>query len=318
MKSINPLVSVVINCYNGESFLKEAIDSVFAQTYSNWEIIFWDNCSSDRSGEIAKSYGNKVRYFRAEKTTPLGEARNLALKEAQGDFIALLDSDDIWLPEKLSTQLESIITNDASVCFSGVIEIDETGKTLREINPEKKSGYLLEELLYQFDIYLSSIMFRRETLIKESINFDTHLVCSEEYNILMRLAAKNKFSVISAALSKWRVHGSSLTTKTISKWAYEREYTLNQIIRENPGIDLKYPNAFAEAYARADYYRARYYYEINEIAKARQSLAKIKFLHVRYFFLCVISFLPKSVWFFIHKAKLKNSILPKAFKFVFK
>ncbi|MBY0555119.1 glycosyltransferase family 2 protein [bacterium] len=314
----SPLVSVVINCFNGEAYLKEAIDSVYAQTYSNWEIIFWDNCSTDRSAEIAKSYGNKVRYFKAEKTTPLGEARNLALKQSQGDFIALLDSDDIWLPEKLTTQIQSITKNDAAVCFSGVIEIDESGTKLREINPIKKSGYMIEELLYQFDIYLSSIMFRRESLVKESISFDTHLVCSEEYNILMRLAAKYKFAVVSAALSKWRVHGTSLTTKTISKWAYEREYTLNQIIRENPGIDLKYQKAFVEAYARADYYRARLYFETGETSKARQSLAKVKFVHPRYLILYTVSFLPKSVWFFIHKSKLKNSLLPKLFKFIFR
>lgn len=318
MNSINPLVSVIINCYNGELYLKEAIDSVFTQTHTNWEIIFWDNCSSDQSAEIAKSYGEKVRYFHAEKTTPLGEARNLALKEAQGDFIALLDSDDVWLPKKLSQQLESIIANDAAVCFSGVTEIDETGKILRVINPEKKSGYLLEELLYQFDIYLSSIMFRREALIKESISFDTNLVCSEEYNILMRLATKNKFAVVKESLSKWRVHGTSLTTKTISKWAFEREYTLDKIIKENPGIDAKYPKAFREAYARADYYRARHYFETNEVIKARQSLAKAKFVHPRYLILYILSFLPKSVWFFVHKAKLKNSLLPKVFKFVFR
>lgn len=314
----NPLVSVVINCFNGERFLKEAIDSVYAQTYTNWEIIFWDNCSTDHTAEIAKSYGEKVRYFRAEKTTPLGEARNLAMQQAQGEFIALLDSDDVWLPEKLSKQVESINANNAALCFSGVIEINESGKILREIRPIKDSGYLFEEMLYQIDIYLSTIMFRRETLIKESISFDTHLVCSEEYNIMMRLATKNNFAVVKDCLAKWRIHATSLTTKTISKWAYEREYTLNQVIRENPGIDKKFPKAFAEAFARADYYRARNYFETHEISKARQSLSKIKFVHFRYFALYVISFLPSSVWFFVHKPKLKNSLLPKIFKFVFR
>nr|MCH9813328.1 glycosyltransferase [Campylobacterota bacterium] len=74
-----PLVSVVINCYNSDTYLKEAIESVFNQTYQNWEIIFWDNQSTDRSAEIIKSYNdNRIKYFYAPVHTPLGEARNLA------------------------------------------------------------------------------------------------------------------------------------------------------------------------------------------------------------------------------------------------
>lgn len=314
----SPLVSVVINCFNGEAYLKEAIDSVYAQTYSNWEIIFWDNCSTDKSADIAKSYGNKVRYFRAEFTTPLGEARNLALKQAQGEFIALLDSDDIWLPEKLSKQIDAIVSTESAVCYSGLIEIDSTGNILREIPAKNNSGYILNELLHHFDIPLSSIVFRTKTLIEQSINFDTHLVCSEEYNILIRLATKNKFAVVTECLSKWRVHQGSLTSKTISKWAYEREYTLNQIIKDNPGIREKYPEGFTEAFARAEYYRARYYFESDEIELAQKALSKIKNIHPRYLILYVVSFLPKQVWFFLHKSKLKHSILPKILKFFFR
>ena len=70
-----PLVSVVMNCYNGERYLREAIESVCAQTHQNWEIVFWDNGSTDRSASIAQGHGDRVRYFRAAQTTPLGAAR---------------------------------------------------------------------------------------------------------------------------------------------------------------------------------------------------------------------------------------------------
>ena len=101
-----PTVSVIMNCFNGEKYLREAIDSVYAQTYKNWEIIFWDNASTDNSAEIAKSYDEKLRYFRGEKTVPLYAARNLALKQAKGKYIAFLDCDDYWLPQKLERQVE--------------------------------------------------------------------------------------------------------------------------------------------------------------------------------------------------------------------
>src|SRR4051812_42401163 len=94
-------VSIVMNCRNSEQHLREAIDSVVVQTYKNWEIIFYDNLSTDSSPEIAKSYGKKLRYIRGEKSMSLGEARNEALKHANGDLITFLDCDDLWSPDKL-------------------------------------------------------------------------------------------------------------------------------------------------------------------------------------------------------------------------
>ena len=90
------LVTVIINCWNGEEFLREAMNSVVAQTYSNWEIVFWDNASTDKSCErVALSYGNKVRYFRSERKLSLGEVRNQAFSKVKGEFITILDADDI-------------------------------------------------------------------------------------------------------------------------------------------------------------------------------------------------------------------------------
>ena len=113
------LVSVIINCFNGEKYLREAIDSVYAQTYEDWEIIFWDNHSSDCSAEIAKSYDHKLKYFLAKEHTSLGEARNLALQEANGDYVAFLDSDDKYLPDKIKVQLAAMQESGLILSFSG-------------------------------------------------------------------------------------------------------------------------------------------------------------------------------------------------------
>jgi len=94
-----PRVSVIMNCLNGEKYLREAIESAYAQTYKNWEIIFWDNASTDKSAEIAKSFDEKIRYFRSDENYCVGKVRNLALAQAKGEFIAFLDCDDTWLPE---------------------------------------------------------------------------------------------------------------------------------------------------------------------------------------------------------------------------
>ena len=88
-KNNQPLVSIIMNCYNGESFLHESIKSVLSQTYENWELIFWDNRSNDKSAEIFKSYNDKrFKYYYTSKHTLLSEARNEAIKRASGEFIA--------------------------------------------------------------------------------------------------------------------------------------------------------------------------------------------------------------------------------------
>ena len=104
--SKQPLVSIIMNCYNGEDYLPESIQSVLSQNYKNWELIFWDNKSEDKSAEIFKSYKDKrLKYFYADEHTSLYKARNLAIKKSQGDFIAFLDTDDLWDKKKLESQI---------------------------------------------------------------------------------------------------------------------------------------------------------------------------------------------------------------------
>ena len=101
-----PLVSVIMNCYNGAQYLEESIQSVISQTYDNWELIFWDNKSEDKSSEIFKKYqGKRFKYFYANKHTSLYEARNLAIQKSTGDFISFLDTDDLWEKQKLEKQM---------------------------------------------------------------------------------------------------------------------------------------------------------------------------------------------------------------------
>ncbi|MES3037369.1 MAG: glycosyltransferase family A protein [Bdellovibrionota bacterium] len=91
-----------MNCYNSSAYLQETLDTVLSQTYQNYEVIFWDNQSTDSSAEIFKKINDpRYKYFLSPRFTPLGEARNLAIEKAQGELIAFLDCDDLWLPKKL-------------------------------------------------------------------------------------------------------------------------------------------------------------------------------------------------------------------------
>lgn len=103
----DPLVSVIMNCLNGEKYLREALDSVLNQSYQNFEIIFWDNLSTDSSKKIFHEYKDKrFKYFLGEKYSKLYEARNYAISKSSGEYIAFLDVDDLWGVDKLKRQIE--------------------------------------------------------------------------------------------------------------------------------------------------------------------------------------------------------------------
>ena len=100
-----PLVSVIINCFNGARFIENALISVFKQTYKNFELIIWDNQSTDDTKKIVDSFSDeRIKYYYADKHTTLYEARNSACKKSQGEFIAFLDCDDWWYENFLSSR----------------------------------------------------------------------------------------------------------------------------------------------------------------------------------------------------------------------
>ena len=110
MRKTNPLISVIINCHNGEKYLKKCIKSVISQDYKNWEIIFWDNLSNDKSKIILNEYlKHPVKYFQSDKILKLYEARNLAIKKSEGKYICFLDVDDYWEEDKLQRQINLLM-----------------------------------------------------------------------------------------------------------------------------------------------------------------------------------------------------------------
>ena len=133
-----PLVSVIMNCFNGEEYLKDAINSVISQTYKNWELIFWDNQSKDKSSEIFKSYKDeRLKYFLANKHTSLYKARNLAIEKSKGDYIAFLDTDDLWEKEKLELQMHLFNNSEVGVVYTNAWIIKKNIKN-KKIHEKKK------------------------------------------------------------------------------------------------------------------------------------------------------------------------------------
>lgn len=292
-----------MNCYNGSEYLNEAIDSVFAQTHKNWEIIFIDNCSTDDSADIAQSYGERVKYFKTTKNIPLGAARNFGIKYCEGDFISFLDCDDIWLPEMLEKQVAAIDSGNYALAYAGQVNVDEHGSQISKVIPKFKDGNIFCDLLLQYDIPLVTAIIKTEKLIESKLNFDLNVKGSEEYCLFMQLAIHYEFIVIPEALVRYRVLGDSLTSKTINIRGTERKYTLDKIIDAYPKVGNQYPDALKEAYARGVYYDAQYSAFIGDKILARKLMKSIKGIQPRYYLLYLILFFPLPLWHSLQKNK---------------
>ncbi|MCI8860728.1 MAG: glycosyltransferase family 2 protein [Lachnospiraceae bacterium] len=124
------LVSIVMPSYNTSQFIAESIQSVQSQSYTNWELIIVDDCSTDDTEDVVKLYLNdkRIRYLKNEKNSGTAVSRNRALREAKGKWIAFLDSDDLWRPRKLEKQVKFMENNDYHFSYTSYSEIDTEGK----------------------------------------------------------------------------------------------------------------------------------------------------------------------------------------------
>lgn len=125
----NELVSIITPSYNTAQYIGETIKSVLNQTYTNWEMIIVDDCSTDNTDEIVAQYTDKrIKYIKNEKNSGAAVSRNRALREAKGRWIAFLDSDDLWMPDKLSNQIRFMENNDYHFSYTNYSEIDTDDK----------------------------------------------------------------------------------------------------------------------------------------------------------------------------------------------
>jgi glycosyltransferase involved in cell wall biosynthesis len=248
------LVSIIMNCFNSDKYLKEAIDSIYAQTYDNWEIIFWDNGSTDNSSSIANSYDERLKYFFSEKTTPLGEARNLALREANGDYIAFLDCDDLYLPDKIQIQLAAMQASRAVLSYGSWIEINEEGEQKNAFRLRQYNGDVFERLMIKYNVNFQTLIIQRNFLEKNKINFDTKLQFSPDLKLVMEISyISSKVVVLDEFLVKYRVHGSSMS----SRYRQDKYDNLDSIMSYfiGKGACYRYPDFYRKALFRR--YRVR-------------------------------------------------------------
>jgi glycosyltransferase involved in cell wall biosynthesis len=287
-----PSISVIMNCYNSEKYLKESIDSVYAQSYKAWEIVLWDNASIDGTEKIATSYDSRIKYFRAQVNTHLGPARNKALEQAKAKYIAFLDSDDVYLPCALQRQVELMESDDYGLVYGGVIYINEKGDIKGRNRLRYRSGYNFDNLLRRYDISMCSVMIRKSLIDKEGLKFNENMSYCPDFNLFMKIAAKHKLGVIQEPIVKYRRSPASLSRKTLNLVSKEQGQTLNELNRLYPHEVMSSEDEMAVAYARLNFYDAVYHISIGNYWSARSALKPVIGRSWKYLVIYLVLFLP--------------------------
>jgi len=234
-----PLVSVIIPTYNREKYVVEAIESVLAQTYQNFEIIIVDDGSTDGTEKILEPYRDRVVYIYQENQGP-SVARNTGIRRATGQFIAFLDSDDLWLPEKLEVQVAYMETNPE-------VGLVHTGKLLREERPTgpilkewpyaelSRSGHIFPEMFLEPTVSTSTVVARRECFDVAGL-FDEELTRGADHHLFLRIARHFPIGYIPRPLGVYRMHETNITKKDRFQTHLGTVLAFEKLLQNNPEI----------------------------------------------------------------------------------
>ena len=231
-------VSIIMNCFNGEKYLHDALTSVISQTYQNWELIFYDNQSTDQSKKIFRSFNDaRFFYYYAERHTKLFKARNKAMEKATGDLIAFLDVDDYWSEIKLDRQCEKFKENESlDFIFSKYIVVDAFSNQIKTEQKEDLSKKTIEELIINYQVGLSTVMLKTNLIKRMNFSFNEDYNIIGDFDAFANLIQKVNFLYINENLSFYRWHNNNLSTKNhfqeleeLENWVEKRK---NQVSRE--------------------------------------------------------------------------------------
>ncbi len=205
-----PAVSVIIPTYNRAHLLGEALDSVAAQTFRDYEIIVVDDGSNDQTRELIARRPEPIRYV-WQHNQGVAEARNHALRLTHSEFVAFLDSDDLWEPTFLARAVERLRSHpDEALVYTDFVSTDAVGTALRGHRKKPHGGEVTAELFASTFIHTSAVVARAH-LVRDAGGFDGRLTHNEDYDLWLRLSLRNRFGLIDEPLCRRRCHPSSLS-----------------------------------------------------------------------------------------------------------
>jgi glycosyltransferase involved in cell wall biosynthesis len=227
-----PKVSVIIPTHNRAELLRTAITSVINQTYADWEMIIVDDHSTDDTHEVVKHFADdRVKYIKNTGKNGPSVSRNLAISAASGEYVAFLDDDDEWLPQKLEKQIGILDACSKKICgaYSNRLMIDKiTGKTFSDDpGAETLKGNLLSQLMIKNPIHTSTLVIRKACLDKIGV-FDETMRYSEDKDLFIRLSMHWDVEYVDEPLTKAYYHGNSHLSHNLEGQTHGREIILHR------------------------------------------------------------------------------------------
>ena len=232
-----PLVSVIVNCFNGEKFLEDCLKSILNQTYQNWELIFWDNYSTDNSKKIFENFEDtRFKYFSSLKHAFLYEARDLAIRESKGDFIAFCDVDDYWSHEKLERLIPLFQNKKVGVAYSNQWILNDKNQKKR-IHTKKllPKGDISSNIFNRPSVTILTGIIRKKTYFNLNIGFKKQYQIIGDLDFFVRVAKNSLFDCVQEPLATFRVHKSNFTKKNreleiqeLENWADDMDNLLSK------------------------------------------------------------------------------------------
>lgn len=207
-------VSVIIPTYNRADFIGQAIESVIAQTYTDGELIVMDDASTDTTEAIVRAFMKKdqrIRYIRQEKNIGISANRNAGIAKATGTYIAMLDSDDIWLdPKKLAQQVTFLESHpDYALVGTQVRTIDTKGNVIGSMTFATDDGHIRQHMLLRNQFVQSSVLFTKKSA-EEAGLYDPMLAVNEDYDLWLNMGKKNKFANLPGFTVGYRIHDGNI------------------------------------------------------------------------------------------------------------
>jgi len=272
-------VSVIIPVYNGAGFICDAIDSVFSQTFNDCEIIIVDDGSTDDLTEVLRKYNNRIKYFYQKNNGPAA-ARNKGISVSEGEHIAFLDADDIWLPTKLEKQIVLLESgSDIGFVYCDNYFVDADRKIIPDYSREIKllEGDIFLDFFCRHFILTPAVILRKRCLDKIGL-FNEGLAVGEDYDFFLRLAYLFKAGVVKEKLWERRILSNSLSRKDYIQDAMNDLFTLKNFIKQNPTVFLKNKKRILE---RLGDYHLKFAYSLLENGKNFKAFSQL-ILSARY------------------------------------
>jgi glycosyltransferase involved in cell wall biosynthesis len=226
--------------YNHEKYVTETLDSVLAQTFGDFELIVVDDASLDRSREMIRRYqqrDSRVRTIFHEKNSGISQTTNDGFLAATGQYLAYIQSDDLWLPEKLEKQMKILEKHPELAVWSDAAIIDDTGRPTGRLFTGKykaadrpKSGDLFASLSQSNYICGQSMILK--TTVAQDILFDPKLVYANDYKFMLQLSRRCQFYFINEPLVQYRIHGNNSINKNKHIWIKD-SYFISRYLLEN-------------------------------------------------------------------------------------